>query len=360
MAVVKRFIKHKDRTKTEYYYSRNRHKKRDVWKALGPVGIITKTQAKRMDDEQRRRLRLGIGDYEDVTLEDLEKDYIRHVKDIKKLRTWKKRAEHLRTLKAFFKDKILTQITPKDIEDFKSSRLETLKPATVNRELATLRHIINLAKRWKKFYGENPVSVSGLMTEDNHRDRVLSFEEEERLLACSADHLKPILITALNTGMRRGEILSLKWNNVDFDNSVFIISSTNNKSKKTKRVPVNSRLKKMLLELKFQNQKKSDFVFLGNDERPLKDIKTAFQNACSRAKIEGLRFHDLRHTAGTRMVESGVGIVAISKILGHSSVELTMKRYLHPEDSLRDAVEKLADYNESGSKNGSNEKEGNS
>ncbi len=303
---------------------------------------------------------MGISEYEDITLEELEKDYIRYVKDIKKLRTWKKREEHLHTLKAFFKNKILRDTTPKDIEDFKSSRLETLKPATVNRELSTLRNIINLAKRWKKYYGENPVSVSGLLTEDNQRDRILSFEEEERLLAHSADHLKPILITALNTGMRRGEMLSLKWNNVDFDNNIFIITAINNKSKKIKRVPINSLLRKMLLELKVENQKKSEFVFLNDDDNPVKDIKTAFLNACMRAGISGLRFHDLRHTAGTRMSESGVGIVAISKILGHSSVELTMKRYLHPEDSLREAVEKLADLNQYGRRNGRNEKEGNS
>ena len=199
------------------------------------------------------------------------------------------------------------------------------------------------------------MSASGLLTEDNQRDRVLTFEEEERLLACSAEHLKPILVAALNTGMRIGEILSLTWSNVDFDNNLFIITSANNKSKKIKRVPVNSILSAMLRELKIKNQKKSDYVFLGEDCKPVKDIKTAYINACRRADIKGLHFHDLRHTAGTRMNESGVGIVAISKILGHSSVELTMKRYIHPEDSLRDAVEKLANFNETRSKKRSNE-----
>ena len=190
-----------------------------------------------------------------------------------------------------------------------------------------------------------------------HYNRVLTIEEEERLLACSAEHLKPILITALNTGMRKGEILSLKWSNVDFDNNMLIIDALNNKSKRVKRVPLNYVMSTMLKQLKLKNQKLSEDVFLSDEGRPLKDVKTAFLNACRRADIHGLRLHDLRHTAGTRMVESGVSIVAISKILGHSSIEITMERYLHPEDSLREAVEKLAIFNESCSNNCSNEKD---
>lgn len=366
MGVFKRWRKAKDGSKTAYWYIRYSVDGNEKWESAGKVGEVTKAVAQRKLEDKKRKIRRGLYEYEDsnVTLETLEEDYIKHVKDTTKLRTWKKREQQLRTLKAFFKDKKLPQITPKDIEDFKSSRLQTIRPASVNRELATLRHVINLAKRWKRFYGENPVSISGLLREDNQRDRVLSIEEEENLLAHSADHLKPILITALNSGLRRGEILSLRWNNVDFDNNLFIITATNNKSKKTKRVPVNSLLRKMLSELWLKakpseedlsnpshDAKKNKFVFLGDDLKPIKDIKTAYLNACRRAGIKGLRFHDLRHTAGTRMLESGVGIVAISEILGHSSIELTRKRYLHPGDSLRDAVEKLANFNESRSQN---------
>lgn len=216
--------------------------------------------------------------------------------------------------------------------------------------------MFNLAKRNKKFYGDNPVSIAGLLSEDNHRDRVLTSDEEERLMTESSDHLRPISITALNTGMRRGEIISLTWSNVDFDNNLFIINASKNKSKRGKRVPINSYLKKILLELKLRNQAKSEYVFLGDDNKPVKDIKTAFNNACRRARIEGLRFHDLRHTAGTRMLESGVNIVAISEILGHSSIDVTKKRYLHPDNSLRDAVEKLALFNKSCSQNCSQQK----
>lgn len=85
--------------------------------------------------------------------------------------------------------------------------------------------------------------------------------------------MKPILFAALNTGMRRGEILSLKWENVDFNNNVIIITATNNKNRQNKEVPINSVLRKLLLELKLQNGLKSENVFLGERGEPRKDIK---------------------------------------------------------------------------------------
>ena len=288
----------------------------------------------------------------------MEKDYINHVRDILKLRTWKKRREQFKTLRGFFGDKRLNQITAKDIDDFKSRRLQKVKPASVNRDLATLRHIFNIAKRWGRFYGNNPVSISGLLREDNLRTRVLSQEEEGKLLNNSAPHLKLILIAALNSALRISEILSLKWDNVDLESNVFIIDATNNKSKRLKKVPINSLLRKMLVEMRLRTARQSEYVFLGDDGKPVKSVRTAFKNACRRADIEDLIFHDLRHTAGTRMSESGVGIAAISKIMGHSSIELTMRRYLHPAESLREAVEKLANLNQDCSKSRSSESKG--
>jgi integrase len=362
MAVFKRIRKNKDGSRTAYWYTRIMINGKDKWESVGKVGEVTKAVAQRREEEIKRKIRRGLYDYEDdITLADLEDDYIKHIKDTRQLRTWSKRQRHYQTLKHFFKDKTFNQITPRDIEDFKLFRIKSVKPASVNRELETLRHVINLAKRWKRFYGENPVSVAGLMTANNQRDRVLSVEEEQRLLANSAPHLKVILAMALNTGMRKGEILSLTWNSIDFDNNLFIINASNNKSKKLKKVPINSYLKTMLLELKMRNSRlinseKIEHVFLGDDHKPVKEVKTAFRNACKRAKIEGLRFHDLRHTAGTRMLERGVNIVAISEILGHSSIETTRKRYLHPDNTLRDAVEKLASFEQSCSQNSSHHK----
>ena len=348
MGVFRRTRTNKDGKKTDFWYMRYVLNGKETWKSAGKVGEITKTVAQKMLEDIKRSIRMRTYQYDvkNITLESLEKDYINYVRNIKQLRTWKKRVEQIKTLKQYFGDKELINYSSKDIDDYKSFRMQTVKPATVNRELSTLRHLFNLAKRWKKFFGDNPVSVSGLLREDNLRKRVLLLDEEARFLECSAQHLRPIIMTALYTGLRKSEILSLVWKNVDFNNNIIIIPSFNNKSKKEKTVPLSSILRKLLLELKLKNSSVSEYVFLDDKESNIKSIKTAFGNACRRADIKELVFHDLRHTAGTRMLESGVGIVEISEILGHSSIELTRRRYLHPNKSLRDAVEKLANFNQ--------------
>jgi len=314
-------------------------------KALGNKRIITKTMARGMLKKIEQKVKLGQYDMLDAeipTLKDFGREYIRYVRDVVKRRSWYRYEYSLYRLNELYGDKLLSEIHPKDIDDFKEVRLKDVKPATVNRELSTLRQIFNLAKRWKKYYGENPVSISGLLPEENVKERILALEEERRLLSFSNPYLKPILITALQTGMRKSEILTLKWSNVDFDNGIITIDQTNTKSKKTRRVPINSTLKTLLIEQKLKCGG-SDYLFLSPSGSPYKyhdSIKGAFQRTCNKAGITGFRFHDLRHTAATRMIEAGASIVAVSKILGHSDLKMTM-RYSHPDNSLKEAVELL-------------------
>jgi integrase len=181
-----------------------------------------------------------------------------------------------------------------------------------------------------------------MLEELNQVERILSAEEQSRLLDSSIGYLRPIITTALNTGMRRGEILTLKWSDVDLDMNMITINQTNTKSKKQRKIPVSSRMRSLLLELKLQSGIQ-EYVFTDIQGRAIRTIRSAFQTACRKAGLDGLRFHDLRHTAATRMVESGANIVAISKILGHSDIKTTM-RYAHPEDSLKEALESLGNF----------------
>jgi len=237
----------------------------------------------------------------------------------------------------------LSDIKPQDVDDYKSLRLkENAAPATVDRELSALRHLINLAERWNKFFGKNPVSIAGLLHPNNQKERTLTHEEQKRLLDSTNEYLRPVIIFALNTGMRKSEILTLKWSNVDLETGIITLEKTNTKSKKLRRIPINTVVRKLMLELKLKG-KGSEYVFLSSKGIPYKkegSLRQPFLGALRRAGIEGLRFHDLRHTAATRMIESGASIVAVSKILGHEDLKTTM-RYAHPEDSLKDAVELL-------------------
>ena len=316
-----------------------------IKRSVGKVGQITKTVARQYENDLKKKLRPGQLDMlqaEIPTLNEIKDEYLTYVRDVKKKRSWTRDAELLKPLCKIFGSKKLSDISTKDIEEFKSVRIKEVSPATVNRSLSVLRHLINLAKRWKKFFGENPVSIAGMLEENNLVERILSPEEQGRLIEASIGYLRPIISTALNTGMRRGEILGLKWSDVDMDTGLITVSQTNSKSKKQRKIFINRILRKELAELKLKSGG-NEFVFLSDKGRRLKEVKNGFDAACRRAGIEGLRFHDLRHTPATRMIESGGSIVAVCKILGHSDIKTTM-RYTHPESSLKEALENLANF----------------
>lgn len=348
MGVFKRYRKQKDGSKIPYWYIRYWLHKEEKWESVGKVGVVTKGVAQARLGERKRQIRLGLLDMinnEIPTLNEVSEEYIKYQTEVKQKRSWKKDADHLKRFNSILGNLRLSQITAKAIDDYKQTRIAQVKPSTVNRELEVLRHLFYLAKRWKKFYGENPVSESGLLAVNNQMERILTFDEESKLISVSAPHLKPIIITALNTGMRKGEILTLTWGDIDFDNNLITIKHSVSKSKKKRKIPINTALRKILLEQKLKTGW-NNYVFLNPEGKPYlrpDSLKRCFEGACKRANIKGLRFHDLRHTAATRMIEKGANIVAVSRILGHSDLKTTM-RYAHPDDSLREAVEKVSTF----------------
>jgi integrase len=132
---------------------------------------------------------------------------------------------------------------------FLTNRLGKVKGGTVDRELVAIRAMFNQAKKWNKFNGDNPVSKAGLIRVNDQIERILTDEEEKRLLNASSETLRPIIICALYTGMRKGEIISLKWENVDLTNDVITLNHETTKNKKTRRIPINVLLKKLLITL---------------------------------------------------------------------------------------------------------------
>ncbi len=340
---------HKNGKKVDYWCIEYRPNGKPRRETVGKVGVVTKTIARELLKKRELQVKLGQWDMIEAkipTLSEFAPEYLSYVRDIIAKRSWARDELSLTHLNSFCGDHNLSAITPRDIQDYQGKRLKDgAKPATVKRELACFKHLFNVAKQRTKFFGDNPVSKVKFLEENNQIERVLTIEEEERLIANSAPHLKPIIQTAIHTGMRKNEILSLKWNNVDLENNVLTIEASNTKSKKLKRIPINSKLRRILLEQKLKTGF-GLYIFLNPDGKPYQrcdSLKRCFGGACRRAGIKGLRFHDLRHTAATRMVEKGANIVSVSRILGHSSLNTTM-RYAHPDDSLREAAEKLANF----------------
>jgi excisionase family DNA binding protein len=270
----------------------------------------------------------------------LAETYLEDYAKVKK-RSWKTDKGYIeKSMKPFFKDASITQITPLDVEKYIKRRLEDgVSKTTVNRCLQILKRMFNLAIDWG-YASENPVRKVRLFSEkDNLKERVLSAEEEVRLLDASPEHLKPIIIMALNTGMRRGEILGLRWLNVDFERRIIKIEKS--KSGEQRSIEINGTLLELFRRLRTANPG-SEFVFSTFKTRqPFVEVGKAFRRASKIAGISGVRFHDLRHTFASRLIEAGVDIITVKELLGHSSVKIT-ERYTHTRSELkRRAVEKL-------------------
>lgn len=216
---------------------------------------------------------------------------------------------------------------------------KTRANSTINRHIEMLSKMFNLCID-NGLITFNPCRSVKQLREENFKIRFLTIEEEKELFkAIEAPHtdaagnitypyihLKPLVVCALQTGMRRGEIFSLKWSQIDFNNGFIEVLKT--KSGKARKIPISPRLDLLLKEILATSN--SEYVFINSaTNKPYVDIKNAFSTVLEKANIKNFRFHDLRHTVATRMVESGADLLVVQEILGHDNIQTTM-RYAHP------------------------------
>jgi integrase len=279
---------------------------------------------------------------------------IHHGRKVAGLKSWISVKHHCEVLREHFGKKLLRELRPSHLQAYKQHRLKmpTVRGqrqrtiASVNRELETLRAALNHAKRegWLITSPFEKARAVIAKSSEARRFRVLSREEETKLLeACYTrskgkrqcwTHLRPIIIAALDTGARRGELFKLKWADVDFAKREIKLLVSNTKTEQERLVPITSRL---LVELE-RLQDKS-----GNDPNarvfPYGDIKHAFASVCKEAGVNGFRLHDCRHTTVSRLVAQGVALGEVMRISGHSTME-AFNRYLN---LLSDATKRSAD-----------------
>ena len=271
----------------------------------------------------------------DIRFADLAEEYFKKVS--KQKRSWRRDRVTLDHLERAFRCKMLSEITTKGIEEFKAKRFKEVSGATINREIALLSNVFTTAIIWKHATS-NPVRGVARFEEPDPVERPLTAEEEVRLLDSAPKRLKPILVLLANTGLRRNELLSLRWKNVHIASRQLLIPKTNCKRKQMRMVPLNSVAVQILQSL----PRDHEFVFYNKKTKTyIRDIKTAFHAACEKAGIEGLRLHDLRHTFATRLRDKGENLTTIMKLMGHSEYKTTL-RYAHVlENCQHEAVEKL-------------------
>jgi site-specific recombinase XerD len=218
---------------------------------------------------------------------------------------------------------------------------------TINFEIGTLQTIFNLAIKWG-YLRDNPTKdVVSLKVTDSTLPRLLTKEECQRLLDHSPADLKPIFFTFLNTGMRKGELENLTWDDVDFKRRKLKIRRKEFWKPKTgeREIPMNQAVNDLLLDLKKKNDKslKSHFVFPAPDGGQLKiKLREKLIEVAQKAKIKGLtKIHSLRHAFASHLVMSGVDLPTVQKLMGHSDIQTTMIYSHLVPDHLADAVEKL-------------------
>lgn len=214
------------------------------------------------------------------------------------------------------------------VEQFQTEEIQNQKkPATINRYIATLSHMFTKAVEWEMVEEESlkRIRKAKLLPENNRRLRYLSRDESQNLIRAANNYLKPIVITALNTGMRRGEILGLKWDQVDLKHGFILLDITKNGERR--EIPINGTLSITLKGI----TRRLDVPYVFYDPKTGKayqDVKKSFHSACKRAKIRDFHFHDLRHTFASQLVMAGVDLTTVKELLGHKTLTMTL-RYAH-------------------------------
>jgi integrase len=276
-----------------------------------------------------------------ITLAGLGERYIDYAKLHK--RSWKRDAQLLANLQAFFGACWLRDITPLAVERFQQERVKAVSPATSNREIALLKHLFNMAERWGQHQGTNPVRMVRFLPENNLRLRTLSDDEERKLLACCAPHVREMVVFALNTGLRSGDIYRLTWREVDLEQRRLNLIAR--KTARPLELPLNDDAHAVLRAR--QAHERGPYVFYNPDTGgPFLNLKTGLKGALRRAGISGVTWHTLRHTFASRLTVNGIDLVTVKDLLGHAEIKTTL-RYAHSNAQAKArAVAQLAGHSD--------------
>lgn len=269
----------------------------------------------------------------------------------------------------------LDEITGRDLEQIRTAWLNGgNKPATANRKMGSISGVFSRAVEWAYLPASPLEKVKQLKVDSIGRIRYLSKEESmalrgaldarERIARAGrnsanewrlerrrkllpslqevafTDHLKPMVLLSLNTGMRRGEVFNLRWQEVNLQGKTLAVAGEGAKTSETRHIPLNAEALATLKAWKEQGSG-TGYVFPGAEGKPMTDVKTAWLELLKNAGIVGFRWHDMRHDFASRLVMAGVPLNTVRDLLGHADIKMTL-RYAHlAPDSKASAVNLL-------------------
>ena len=303
-----------------------------------------KQQARNIESRERSRAlegRHGIRRQPDITFREFARTYLTDHAALHKRDGGVRDTEILARLNQVFGPLILHEITAHRIEQWKRERLagkwrahgqagsaKPIKPATVNRELDVLKSVMSKAVEWGKLLDSPARRVKRLRVE-NRRTRVLSADEQQRLVAACRGKFRALVTLALLTGARRGELLKLEWDHVSDAEIVFLVT----KNGRQRRLPLTPGILDVLRVL----PRIHPWVFTNpRTGKPFQSVAKNLERALARAGIStgDVTFHTLRHTALSRMIAAGHSDHTVMAISGHSSTRM-LERYVHPTQELK-------------------------
>lgn len=304
-----------------------------------------KKTAQRIHDAVKGRIAegkwIGVQEESERTFKELMDRYMSEHSKVKK-KSWLRDEISLNHLLPFFANHIVSDVTPDLISKYKTLRWnEGARPATLNRELALAKHAYNIGLKEWGWCKDNPFSKVKMEKENNTRDRVLAYDEEERLLNVSPKWLRNIVTFALHTGARMGEILELTWKDVDIFRKVAIIHQ--GKTDGIKTIPLTPTAFEILKANAKVRHLHNSLVFPSGSGTRISDtnLGRTFRSALKKAGIENFRFHDLRHTFASRLAMAGKDLYLIQKLLGHREPRMVQRYAHHSIESLRSGIEIL-------------------
>ena len=275
----------------------------------------------------------------------------------------------------FLHDK-LAEFEPRKVERWRTKRLKDgRKPSTVNRDLVSLKAALSKAVEWGLIDAHPLAMVKKVKVDDNPVPRYLSDGEAKMLYAALndreqriraerasannwraargvpllpnmtkadyADHLKPMVLLSLNTGLRRGELFNLHWSDINYQQKFLTVRGDGAKCGKTRHIPLNQLALEVLTGWQDRSSIENDLVFIGRTGGKFDNVNKSWREVLRQARIQNLRWHDLRHTFASWLVMKSVDLNTVRELLGHSDLKMTL-RYAHlaPEHKA-DAVSRL-------------------
>jgi integrase len=277
----------------------------------------------------------------DISLVAFLNEYLSYAKTNKRPSTCNKDGYTKNNILSLIKKQNLKDITAQDIEAYKTQRTGEIQPISVNHELETIKAMFNIAVKWK-YLEESPAKYVKPIKQAKKPPRYLSKEEIETLLNAASGIHKDMIIIALYTGFRIGEIFNLQWQDVDFIKNFISVVPKHNwtpKDYEFRSIPINAKLKEYLLKIRPETAKETDYII--SHKQSMNTFFVAYRKLLKKANIENATFHTLRHTFASNLVISGISLYTVSQLLGHSKIDTTMI-YAHlSKDHLKNSVDNL-------------------